>query len=150
MSDQIPALNPTQDPEPPKIDDSPISPSPLERRNSLEKHLQTRPDAKDLKDKHILLDTNAAPSLQSTAQDLERQRATDSLKKGLERRPEREELIERNILPDSTAAPALQGQQKELEKHMRADSLEEKMKHRPKPEDLIKEGILNQDEDPTK
>ncbi|KAL9607174.1 MAG: hypothetical protein Q9167_007886 [Letrouitia subvulpina] len=130
------------------VDESPISP--IERRNSLEKHLQTRPDPKDLKDRHILLDTNAAPALQSAAQELERQRATDSLKKGLEKRPDREELIERNILPDSNAAPALQGHQRELEKHMRADSLEEKMKHRPKPEDLIKEGILNPDEDPTK
>ncbi|KAL8659484.1 MAG: hypothetical protein Q9202_007098 [Teloschistes flavicans] len=134
--------------KPPKIDETPISP--IERRNSLEKHLQTRPDMKHLKDRHILLDTNAAPALQSAAQDLERQRATDSLKKGLEKRPEREELIEKNILPDSNAAPAIQGQQRELEKHMRADSLEEKMKHRPKPEDLIKEGILQADEDPTK
>ena len=37
------------------------APVPLERRNSLEKHLQTRPDAQDLKNRHILLDTNAAP-----------------------------------------------------------------------------------------
>ncbi|KAI4190808.1 MAG: hypothetical protein LQ346_004849 [Caloplaca aetnensis] len=131
-----------------KVDETSISP--VERRNSLEKHLQMRPDPKDLKDRHILLDTNAAPALQSAAQELERQRATDSLKKGLEKRPEKEELIERNILPDSNAAPAIQGQQKELEKHMRADSLEEKMKHRPKPEELIKEGILQADEDPTK
>lgn len=42
-----------------KVDETPISP--IERRNSLEKHLQMRPDAKDLKDRHILLDTNAAP-----------------------------------------------------------------------------------------
>ncbi|KAL8979094.1 MAG: hypothetical protein Q9205_005489 [Flavoplaca limonia] len=150
-----------------KVDETHISP--IERRNSLEKHLQTRPDPQDLKDRHILLDTNAAPALQSAAQDLERQRATDSLKKGLEKRPERDELIERmpldylppspvviadsrigNILPDSNAAPGIQGQQKELEKHMRADSLEEKMKHRPKPEELIKDGILQADEDPTK
>ena len=34
-------------------------------------------------------------ALQSAAQDLERQRATDSLRKGLERRPEKEELVER-------------------------------------------------------
>jgi len=40
-------------------DESPISP--IERRNSLEKHLQQRPDIRELKDKHILLDTNAAP-----------------------------------------------------------------------------------------
>ena len=42
-----------------KVDESPISP--LERRNSLEKHLQMRPEAQDLKNRHILLDTNAAP-----------------------------------------------------------------------------------------
>ncbi|MCJ1481359.1 hypothetical protein MMC06_001516 [Schaereria dolodes] len=130
------------------VDETPISP--VERRNSLEKHLQTRPDPKDLKDRHILLDTNAAPSLQSAAQELERQRATDSLKKGLGRRPEREELIERNILPDSTAAPALQGQQRELEKHMRANSLEQKIQQRPKPGELIKEGILVEEDDPTR
>ena len=41
------------------VDNTPISP--VERRNSLEKHLQTRPDPQDLKDRHILLDTNAAP-----------------------------------------------------------------------------------------
>jgi hypothetical protein len=42
-----------------KVDESPISP--LERRNSLEKHLQMRPNAQDLKNRNILLDTNAAP-----------------------------------------------------------------------------------------
>ncbi|MCJ1391043.1 hypothetical protein MMC18_003904 [Xylographa bjoerkii] len=131
----------------PSVDASPISP--IERRNSLEKHLQTRPDLKDLKDRNILLDTNAAPSLQSKAQELERQRATDSLKKGLGKRPEREELVERNILPDSTAAPAIQGQQKELQRHMRADSLEQKLQSRPKPEDLVKEGILEANEEVT-
>ncbi|KAL8821519.1 MAG: hypothetical protein Q9191_007288 [Dirinaria sp. TL-2023a] len=154
------------------IDETPISP--IERRDSLEKHLQMRPDAKDLKERHILLDTNAAPALQSTQQELERQRATDSLKKGLEKRPERDELVERmdfvisveieeepvelildpaspgNILPDSTAAPSLQGQQRELERHMRSDSLEQKLQQRPKPEELIREGILEADEDPTK
>lgn len=41
------------------IDESPISP--VERRNSLEKHLQHRPDAQDLKNRHILLDSSAAP-----------------------------------------------------------------------------------------
>lgn len=37
---------------------SPIS---LERRNSLEKAIRNRPEAQELKEKHILLDTNAAP-----------------------------------------------------------------------------------------
>jgi len=128
------------------VDISPISAT--DRRNSLEKHLQTRPDTKDLKNRNILLDTTAAPSLQSAALELERQRAADSLKKGLGRRPERDELVERNILPDSMAAPALLGQQKELQRHMRKDSLEQKLMGRPKPEDLIKEGILEEGSSP--
>ena len=41
----------------------------------------------------------ALRALQSAAQDLERQRATDSLKKGLGKRPERDELVERMIYP---------------------------------------------------
>jgi hypothetical protein len=75
------------------VDISPISTA--DRRNSLEKHLQTRPDEQDLKNRHILLDTNTAPALQARQLELERQRATDNLKKGLGKRPEREELIER-------------------------------------------------------
>ncbi|KZF24197.1 hypothetical protein L228DRAFT_266554 [Xylona heveae TC161] len=130
------------------VDESTISP--IERRNSLEKHLQHRPDAQELKERHILLDTSAAPALQSAAHDLERHRAIDNLRKNLERRPDREELIEKNILPASNAAPALQAHQKELEKHMRADSLEHKIQQRPKPEDLVQQGILEADEDPTK
>jgi len=46
------------------IDETPISPvrpASHVRQNSLEKHLQHRPDPKELKDRHILLDTNAAP-----------------------------------------------------------------------------------------
>jgi hypothetical protein len=45
------------------IDETPISPSRPNhaRQNSLEKHLQSRPDPKELKERHILLDTNAAP-----------------------------------------------------------------------------------------
>lgn len=47
------------------IDDSSIAPSAANinhvRQNSLEKHIQNRPDMQELKDRHILLDTNAAP-----------------------------------------------------------------------------------------
>jgi hypothetical protein len=45
------------------VDATPISPTRAhpERRNSLEKHLQQRPEAQDLKNRNILLDTNAAP-----------------------------------------------------------------------------------------
>ncbi|WEW59625.1 hypothetical protein PRK78_005104 [Emydomyces testavorans] len=133
----------------PLVDETPISPT-TERRSSLEKHLQQRPDPQDLKDRHILLDTNAAPSLQATQQDLARHRAMDTLKRNLEKRPDRDELVERNILPSSNAAPALQAHAKELERHMLADSLEHKIQNRPKPEELIKHGILDEEDDPTK
>lgn len=43
------------------VDETPLTNSRLERRDSLEKHLQTRPDMQDLKNRHILLDTNVAP-----------------------------------------------------------------------------------------
>jgi len=45
------------------VDETPISPvrEGLERRNTLENKLAQRPDPQDLKDRHILLDTAAAP-----------------------------------------------------------------------------------------
>ena len=43
----------------PFIDETPINLS--ERKSSLEKHLHLRPEPRDLKDRHILLDTSAAP-----------------------------------------------------------------------------------------
>jgi hypothetical protein len=79
------------------VDETPLSVSPVERRNSLEKHLLNRPDAQDLKERHILLDTNVAPSLQAARQELARQRTTDSLKKHLEQRPDRDALVERML-----------------------------------------------------
>ena len=88
MTDRTPSLSEG-------VDISPISAS--DRRNSLEKHLRTRPDEQDLKNRHILLDTNAAPALQAKQLELERQRATDNLKKGLGKRPERGELVEREL-----------------------------------------------------
>jgi hypothetical protein len=45
--------------KPGEIDETPISP--IQRRDSLEKHLQHRPNAQDLKNRNILLNTNAAP-----------------------------------------------------------------------------------------
>ena len=46
------------------IDETPISPvrpASHVRQNSLEKHLQHRPDPKELRERHILLDSTAAP-----------------------------------------------------------------------------------------
>ncbi|GAB1207413.1 hypothetical protein APSETT445_006130 [Aspergillus pseudonomiae] len=130
------------------VDETSLAASPMERRNSLEKHLLNRPDPHDLKERHILLDTNVAPSIQAARQELDRQRTTDSLKKHLEHRPDREELVERNILPHINAAPALQAHARELEKHMLADHLDQKIQNRPQPEDLMAQGILTEDEDP--
>jgi hypothetical protein len=44
------------------VDETPLSPvRSSDRRNSLEKHLQHRPEPQDLKNRHILLDTTTAP-----------------------------------------------------------------------------------------
>ena len=44
------------------VDETPIAPvRSLDRRNSMEKHLQHRPEPQDLKNRHILLDTTTAP-----------------------------------------------------------------------------------------
>ncbi|KAJ6185232.1 RPEL repeat protein [Penicillium mononematosum] len=93
--------------------------------------------AVDLKNRHILLDTNVAPALQSARQELDRQRATDSLKKNLEKRPDKDELVE-----------PLQAHAQELKRHMLADNLEHKIQNRPQPEELISQGILSEDENP--
>lgn len=106
-------FNMAEDTQSQAVDDAPIAPI-LERRDSLEKQLRYRPEAQDLKNRHILLDTNAAPyvlyvtlceystsdhhsSLQAAQQELERQQASDNLRKQLEKRPEREELVERGV-----------------------------------------------------
>lgn len=52
----------TDENTPPSFDETPLSP--IERQESLEKHLQMRPDAQDLKNRNILRDTNAAPYTQ--------------------------------------------------------------------------------------
>lgn len=76
---------------PSDVDTTPLSPTTSrDRRDSLEKHLANRPDEQDLKERHILLDTSAAPALQARQAELERQRVSDSLKKGLEKRAGKE------------------------------------------------------------
>ncbi|KAL4786546.1 hypothetical protein BJX76DRAFT_355089 [Aspergillus varians] len=98
------STEPTSTPAPAIDTTSLLATSPIERRDSLEKHLLTRPDPQDLKERHILLDTNVAPSIQAMKQKLDRQLAMDNLKKSLEHRPEKEELVERHILPDEEKA----------------------------------------------
>ena len=43
------------------IDQTSLAASSIGRRDSLEKHLQHRPDPEDLRSRHILVDTNMAP-----------------------------------------------------------------------------------------
>lgn len=44
-----------------EVDSTPLSASSIERRNSLEKHLQLRPEAQDLRNRHILVGEGVAP-----------------------------------------------------------------------------------------
>ncbi|KAL1916920.1 uncharacterized protein VTP21DRAFT_5117 [Calcarisporiella thermophila] len=64
----------------------------------LEKFLTKRPEASDLVERNVLKDTHVAPSLQSHAVELERNRLSDELDHKLEKRPDPKELVERNIL----------------------------------------------------
>jgi hypothetical protein len=114
----------------------------LERRNSLAKAIQNRPEAQELREKHILLDTTAAPALQAQQYELQRQKLSDSLNKALASRPEKDDLVDRNILPNSNVAPALLNNQRELAAAMRRDSIERHLQTRPSPSALIKDGIL--------
>lgn len=75
----------------------------VQRRDSLERHLQHRPDARHLKEKGILMDTSAAPGLQAAQRDLEMQQASDRLRRGLEGRSARGDLEERELFPVSRA-----------------------------------------------
>ncbi|KAL1977507.1 hypothetical protein VTN31DRAFT_366 [Thermomyces dupontii] len=129
----------------PTIDETPIASALPQRRDSLEKHLQTRPEIQDLQNRAILVDPGIAPSIQSARRELARQKVSESLKKNLEHRPGREELVEKNILPATlNTAPALQANARELEKHMIADNLDQKIASRPSPEQLIEKGILEE------
>ena len=60
MSDKAPTLDTTTAPEEAIVDETSISPT-ATGRDVLEKRLAQRPDAQALKDRHILLDTTAAP-----------------------------------------------------------------------------------------
>lgn len=45
----------------PEVDSTSLSASSIERRNSLEKHLQLRPEPQDLRERHILVGEGVAP-----------------------------------------------------------------------------------------
>ncbi|EPQ65633.1 Bgt-2134 [Blumeria graminis f. sp. tritici] len=71
------------------------------RRQSLEKQLAQRPTAPELRARHILPETAAAPALQGAAHDLAKQMLADSLHEKLARRPDAEELVQKGILTEA-------------------------------------------------
>ncbi|KHJ36017.1 putative rpel repeat protein [Erysiphe necator] len=87
------------------IDETSISksnnPASPVRQKSLENHLQQRPNAQELKDRHILLNTNAAPSLQGQQRELEKKMRADSLNEKIANRPNTEDLLKKGILTDA-------------------------------------------------
>lgn len=132
----------------PIVDDTPISGRPnVARKNSLEAHLQGRPERSELVESKLSARLSfECPTLLTSAPS-------------------------ENILPESTAAPGLLAHQKEvsasrrthppgrviakilsanichvqLKRHMLEDQLNDKISHRPDPEALIKEGVLQED-----
>jgi hypothetical protein len=60
MSTTSPTLDTSAHREEAIVDDTSISPT-RSNKGGLEKKLSMRPDVQDLKNRHILLDTNAAP-----------------------------------------------------------------------------------------
>jgi hypothetical protein len=80
------------------VDETPISPIRARVNSDLDNKLSQRPDAKDLIDRNILPDSNAAPALQAHQKELEMNMRRNSLETKLQARPKAEELIREGIL----------------------------------------------------
>jgi len=89
---------------PAQPDESPIDTETSRLR--LEKSLHDRPGPKDLVDKNILKDLNAAPALQAAQAELRRAQLEDKLEQALQQRPKPGELVSEGILAESEAPPA--------------------------------------------
>lgn len=88
----------TNEQHPAGVDNAPISP--IERKNSLEAHLQHRPERAELIEKNILPASNAAPGLQAHQKELQKHMLEDKLNDKISHRPDPQELINENILHD--------------------------------------------------
>jgi len=66
--------------------------------SQLDRQLQQRPSATDLKNRNILKDTNASPALQAAQNELQRLQLGSTLDKKLSQRPEAATLVKQNIL----------------------------------------------------
>ncbi|TDZ51545.1 MKL/myocardin-like protein 2 [Colletotrichum trifolii] len=85
----------------PTVDDSSISPTRVsERKNSLEAHLQHRPERAELVEKNILPASNAAPSLIAHQKELELHMRADTLNDKLSHRPDPQELVKEGVLKE--------------------------------------------------
>ncbi|KAF7559089.1 hypothetical protein G7046_g5056 [Stylonectria norvegica] len=86
----------------PIVDESPISPIRPDqaRKNSLENHLQHRPERDQLVEKNILPASNAAPGLQAQQKELQKHMLEDKLNDKISHRPDPEELIKDGVLRD--------------------------------------------------
>ncbi|KAK1624058.1 hypothetical protein BDP81DRAFT_465003 [Colletotrichum phormii] len=82
------------------VDETPITHPAGERKNSLEAHLQHRPDRTELVEKNILPASNAAPSLIAHQKELEKHMRADSLNDKISHRPAPEELIKEGVLKE--------------------------------------------------
>ncbi|KAI5457937.1 hypothetical protein BGZ63DRAFT_427239 [Mariannaea sp. PMI_226] len=82
------------------VDETPISPirPNNERKNSLESHLQNRPERSELVDKNILPASTAAPGLQAHQKELKKHMLEDKLNDMISHRPAPEALMKENIL----------------------------------------------------
>lgn len=67
-------------------------------QSHLDRQLQQRPSATDLKNRNILKDTTASPALQAAQHELQRLQLESSLDKKLKQRPEAATLVKQNIL----------------------------------------------------
>ncbi|KAK9423741.1 putative rpel repeat protein [Seiridium unicorne] len=87
----------------PAVDETPISP--VKRRDSLEQHLQHRPERSELVAKNILPDSTAAPGLQEKQKELEKHMRADSLNDKILHRPPPEQLLKEGVLHDDPRSP---------------------------------------------
>jgi len=94
--------------QPTAVDQTPISPVRADnaaRRNSLERHLQQRPDRGELVQKNILPASTAAPGLQAQQKELAKHMRADSLNDKIAHRPPPEELIKKGLLDEDPRSP---------------------------------------------
>ncbi|KAI2638346.1 hypothetical protein GGS21DRAFT_507805 [Xylaria nigripes] len=94
------------EPSPSAVDETPISPvTGRDRKMSLELHLKQRPEKSELVDKHILLSSTVASSLQEKRKELEKHMRADSLNGKISHRPSPEQLIKEGVLHDDPRSP---------------------------------------------